>query len=86
VNNRNLETLVIDPATAPAIIPHIPVACIAVAESGMRTPEDIGPAAAAGSDAILVGSAISASSDPAADVRGLAAIPRSRSARVPHGV
>lgn len=76
VNNRNLETLVIDPATAPAVIPCIPAHCIAVAESGMRTVDDVLAPAAAGADAILVGSAISASADPADDVRRLAAVPR----------
>lgn len=81
VNNRNLETLVIDPATAPRIIAHIPASCVAVAESGMRTVGDVAPAAAAGADAILVGSAISASQDPAGDVRALAAVPRNGAAR-----
>ena len=76
VNNRNLETLVIDPATAPAIIPCIPAACIAVAESGMRTPDDLIAAASAGADAVLVGSAISAAADPEGEVRQLAAVPR----------
>lgn len=83
VNNRNLETLVIDPTTAPSIIPHIPVHAVAVAESGMRSIADVRPAADVGADAILVGSAISASPDPAADVRALAGVPRSRSQRVP---
>lgn len=81
VNNRNLETLVIDPATAPRIIAHIPASCVAVAESGMKTVGDVAPAAAAGADAILVGSAISASQDPAGDVRALAAVPRDGAAR-----
>ena len=36
VNNRNLETLVIDAATAERIIPLIPPAVVAVAESGVR--------------------------------------------------
>lgn len=83
VNNRNLETLVIDPTTAPAVIPHIPAACIAVAESGMRTPADVEPAADAGADAILVGSAVSASADPSADVRALASIARRPNAARP---
>lgn len=83
VNNRNLETLVIDPTTAPAVIPHIPASCIAVAESGMRTPADIAPAADAGADAILVGSAVSASADPSADVRALASIARRPNATRP---
>lgn len=76
VNNRNLETLVIDPATAPRVIPQIPAAIIAVAESGMQRVEDVGPAASAGADAILVGSAISASADPVAAVAALASVPR----------
>jgi indole-3-glycerol phosphate synthase len=81
VNNRNLETLVIDPTTAPRVIAHIPASVVAVAESGMRTVADVEPSAVAGADAILVGSAISASSDPASDVRALAAVPRSATAR-----
>ena len=76
VNNRNLETLVIDPATAPSIIPCIPAACIAVAESGMRNTDDMQAAAAAGADAVLVGSAISAASDPSGEVRQLASVMR----------
>ncbi len=83
VNNRNLETLAIDSATAPAVIPHIPSACIAVAESGMRGPADVNPAADAGADAILVGSAVSASTNPTADVRALASIARRPSALRP---
>jgi len=76
VNNRNLETLVIDPATAPALIPCIPAACVAVAESGMRVPPDLVPAAEAGADAVLVGSAISGVTDPAGEVRALAGLAR----------
>ncbi len=81
VNNRNLETLTIDPATAPALIPRIPVHCVAVAESGMQHAHDVTPSALAGADAILVGSAISASADPAAAVRALSGIARSTTAR-----
>lgn len=81
VNNRDLETLVIDPTTAPRLIPAIPASCIAVAESGMQLPEDVAASARAGADAMLVGSAISASRDPVSAVRALAAIPRSLSAR-----
>ena len=76
VNNRNLETLEIDPSTAGRLIPHIPGACIAVAESGMQTVADVGPAAAAGADAILVGSSISASADPAKAVTDLSRVAR----------
>lgn len=76
VNNRNLETLVIDPATAPRVIRQMPPHIVAVAESGMRSPADAQPAAEAGADALLVGSAISASASPSDDVRALASIPR----------
>lgn len=82
VNNRNLETLVIDVRTAPGLIPHIPARCVAVAESGMTQPTDVAPAADAGADAILVGSAISAAGDPTAAVRALASIARSTAVRV----
>jgi len=81
VNNRNLETLLIDPATAPALIPRIPVHCVAVAESGMQHADDATASALAGADAILVGSAISASADPATAVRAMSGIPRSTTAR-----
>jgi len=47
-----------------------------VAESGMRSPADAQPAADAGADALLVGSAVSASASPSDDVRALAGIPR----------
>ncbi|MDQ8162088.1 MAG: indole-3-glycerol phosphate synthase TrpC [Gemmatimonadota bacterium] len=79
VNNRNLETLVIDPMTAPGLIPQIPARCFAIAESGMRAAADVVPAAQAGADAILVGSAVSAAHDPADAVRALSAIARVQS-------
>ena len=76
VNNRNLETLIIDRSTAPRIIQCIPSACVAVAESGMQRVEDIIPAANAGADAVLVGSAVSASAHPAEVVSALSGVPR----------
>lgn len=74
VNNRNLETLEIDVRTAPALIPRIPPDCIAVAESGMVSAADVEPAARAGADAILVGSAVSAAADASEAVRALARV------------
>lgn len=76
VNNRNLETLRIDPTTAPAIIPGIPRACIAIAESGFGRPRDAETARLAGADALLIGSAISASPTPAAAVAAFTDLPR----------
>jgi len=81
VNNRNLETLEIDPETAQRVIPAIPSSCIAIAESGLRNRADVERAAAAGADAVLVGSELSASSDPAAAVRSLTGVRRASDAR-----
>lgn len=76
VNNRNLETLMIDPDTVSRIVPLIPTECIAVAESGYSTVADIQRAADAGADAVLVGSCLSASSDPESAVSMLAGVQR----------
>ncbi|HEX6964521.1 MAG TPA: hypothetical protein VF166_01905, partial [Gemmatimonadaceae bacterium] len=76
VNNRDLETLEIDIETSARLIPLIPADRLAVAESGVRDAADIHRAASVGADAVLVGSTLSASADPAAAVRALAAIPR----------
>nr|MDQ3082015.1 indole-3-glycerol-phosphate synthase TrpC [Gemmatimonadota bacterium] len=70
VNNRNLESLVIDPTTVERILPLIPSHCIAVAESGYTTREQVAAAGRAGADAVLIGSSFSASADPAEAVRG----------------
>ena len=76
VNNRNLESLVIDAATADRLIPRIPRDLVAIAESGLRTRGDVERYAACGADAVLVGSTISAASDPVAATRALAGVPR----------
>jgi indole-3-glycerol phosphate synthase len=76
VNNRNLETLVIDPGTVPRILPLIPSSCVAIAESGYSTRDDVEKAAQAGADAVLIGSALSASTDPSAAVALLCAVLR----------
>jgi indole-3-glycerol phosphate synthase len=81
VNNRNLETLEIDPETSLRLTPLIPRGVIAIAESGVRTPEDVERLGRAGADAVLVGSELSASSDPEAAVRSLTGIKRTTSAR-----
>lgn len=71
VNNRDLETLRIDPLTGARLIGRIPPDRIAVAESGMRTPDDVETAARWGADAVLVGTSLSAAADPEAAVRAL---------------
>ena len=81
VNNRNLETLVIDPTTAERLIPRIPAAVIAIAESGVGSLADVERYAAVGADAVLVGSSLSAAADPVAATRALTGVPRIERAR-----
>jgi indole-3-glycerol phosphate synthase len=76
VNNRNLETLEIEPHTAETIIPRIPGASIAVAESGYSNLDTIRSAAAAGADAVLIGSFLSAALEPASVLRRLIDVKR----------
>ena len=81
VNNRNLETLIIDPATAERLIPRIPAGVIAIAESGISSLADVERYAAVGADAVLVGSSLSAAADPVAATRALTGVPRVDRAR-----
>jgi len=81
VNNRNLETLEIDPDTSLRLLPLIPRAVVAVAESGVKSVADVRRLASAGADAVLVGSELSASRDPEAAVRSLTDVRRTASAR-----
>lgn len=76
VNNRNLTTLEIDLATFETLRPGIPAGTLAVAESGLEGHGDFLRMARAGADAVLVGSALMRSTDPAAALtamRGAAA-------------
>ena len=64
VNNRDLDTFEVRPETALQLKERIPAECIAVAESGIRTRDDVQRLEAAGYDAILVGEALLRSSEP----------------------
>jgi indole-3-glycerol phosphate synthase len=81
VNSRDLETLVIDPDVTARLIPMIPADRIAIAESGVSTRADVERVAALGADAVLVGSSISGSPDPAAAVAALTSVARKRRGR-----
>ena len=63
------------------LLPMVPPDVIAVAESGIVTAEDVAARARWGADAVLVGSALSASTDPEAAVRALSRVPRILRAR-----
>jgi indole-3-glycerol phosphate synthase len=76
VNSRDLDTFTLDVARAWELLARVPADRVAVAESGMHGPEDVERAAAAGADAVLVGTALSAASDPAGLLRQLTEVAR----------
>ena len=76
VNNRNLETLEIDPETSLRLLPLIPRGIVAIAESGVKSLADVTRLAAVGADAVLIGSELSASADPEASVRAFTGVAR----------
>jgi indole-3-glycerol phosphate synthase len=76
VNSRDLDTFAIDTARAWRLLARIPADRVAVAESGLASPEDVERAAGAGADAVLVGTALSASAAPEELARRLAAVER----------
>lgn len=66
VNSRNLRTLSVDPRVLDDIGHDIPRGVIAVAESGLKTAEDLQRLAAVRYDAFLIGERFMASDDPGA--------------------
>ncbi len=76
INSRDLDSFRIDTEAAWGILTQVPPNCIAVAESGMGTAADVERAAAAGADAVLVGTALSAAPDPGSLLERLTRIPR----------
>ncbi|MEX2236736.1 MAG: indole-3-glycerol phosphate synthase TrpC [Dehalococcoidia bacterium] len=71
VNNRDLRTFETDVAVSERLLPLIPRSVARVAESGIRTTEDVRRVAAAGADAVLVGETLMLADDPAAAIREL---------------
>jgi indole-3-glycerol phosphate synthase len=71
VNCRDLDTLAIVPKRHRDLAGNLPTGQVAVAESGMRGPEDIERVAALGYGAALVGTALMKSGDATATVRSM---------------
>jgi len=63
VNSRDLRRLEVDLSHAEGLLPRVPDDRVAVAESGMETPEDVRRMVDAGADAVLVGTAVTRSDD-----------------------
>jgi indole-3-glycerol phosphate synthase len=76
VNSRDLATFAVDLAVAERLLPQVPRAVPAVAESGVETRADVDRLAAVGADLVLVGTSVARASDPAAAVRQLTGVPR----------
>ncbi|MGQ0639316.1 MAG: indole-3-glycerol phosphate synthase TrpC [Gemmatimonadaceae bacterium] len=76
INARDLETLAVNPDVVSDLLPRVPAAMCAVAESGIASRADVERVARAGADAVLVGTALSRASDPVRTVRALTGVRR----------
>ncbi len=68
VNNRNLKTLETSLSVFESVGPRIPAGVLAVAESGLKSLDDVRRMAAAGAKAVLVGEWLMRSGDRAGDL------------------
>ena len=75
VNQRDLHTFEVDTERAVRVADRIPAGVVAVAESGVRGPEDAERLAAAGYDAILVGQSVVTADDRVGAVARLSGHP-----------
>jgi indole-3-glycerol phosphate synthase len=73
INQRDLETFEVDPDRTSKLAPLIPEGVTIVSLSGVSSRADIVAAKAAGAHAVLVGTTLMRSSDPAATLRELRA-------------
>ncbi|HEY3246704.1 MAG TPA: indole-3-glycerol phosphate synthase TrpC [bacterium] len=71
INNRDLQTLRVDVQTTAHLRPMIPPGVLVVSESGFARRSDVQQVEQVGVDAVLIGTALMASSDPAATLREL---------------
>lgn len=76
VNARDLDTFTVDVKAIEPVLRAVPAGTIAVAESGLGSRADVERVAGWGADAVLVGTAIAAATDPAEAVRRLSGVPR----------
>ncbi|WP_077488568.1 indole-3-glycerol phosphate synthase TrpC [Sinomonas mesophila] len=69
VNVRNLKTLDVDRGIFGRLADRLPAGAVAVAESGVRGPEDVAYYAGLGAGAVLVGEALVTHGDPLARIQ-----------------
>jgi indole-3-glycerol phosphate synthase len=83
VNARDLRTFEVDRGAFARLRPGIPDHVVAVAESGVRGPDDVRRAADLGADAVLVGESLVTADDPRAAAAALVAAGRAGIATAP---
>lgn len=71
INNRDLRTFSVDPATAIRVRSSLPERCVSVAESGYSTRAEVADCVAAGFDAVLIGETLMRDGDPESAVARL---------------
>jgi len=76
INNRDLATFRTDVSVSLGLTPAVSAERVVVAESGIRSREDVERLGAAGVDAILVGETLMRSGGDAAAVAALAGVPK----------
>ncbi len=76
INHRNLHTFELDMGLSSRLLPLVPPAVTAVAESGLSTPADLVRLRLTRCDAALIGEVFATSPDPAAKLAELAAAAR----------
>ena len=71
INNRDLGTLGTDLANFARVRRAVPDGVLCIAESGVRSADDVTQLVSEGADAVLVGEALMTSDDPAGNIRKL---------------
>ncbi|MFB3909847.1 MAG: indole-3-glycerol phosphate synthase TrpC [Candidatus Eisenbacteria bacterium] len=71
VNRRNLEDFTIDRSLGARLLPLLPAGCVKVAESGVRTRDDVTAIEREGFDAVLVGETLMRDPSPGDALRRL---------------
>ncbi|MBD3161408.1 MAG: indole-3-glycerol phosphate synthase TrpC, partial [Candidatus Latescibacteria bacterium] len=71
INHRNLQTFAVDLGLSDRLLPRIPAGKVRVAESGIRSRDEVERLEQAGVDALLVGESLMRAEDPGAALRAL---------------
>lgn len=71
VNCRDLKTFRTDPSITAELIQKIPDTCVKIAESGIRTAEDLRTLKSAGANGFLIGTTLMRAADPGAKLKEL---------------